>query len=127
MARILILEDDRDLAEAYRFGAEAAGHSILGIFEAPAPLLACAGALDRPDLVIVDEELGEHSGTAALAALRVAFPGARLLLVSSDMQAVADACRLGFDGARHKPGFLRGLAEELGGLLPGDPENPFSA
>jgi DNA-binding response OmpR family regulator len=127
MARILILEDDRDLAEAYRFGIEAAGHAVLGVFEAPAPLLACADALERPDLVIVDEELGADSGTAALAALRAAFPGARLLLVSSDAKAVADARGLGFDGARLKPCFLRGLAEEIGGLLARGPGNPFSA
>lgn len=116
MGRILILEDNRDLAEAYRFGAEAAGHEVVGIFDAPGPLLVRAAAL-RPDLVIVDEDLGTQSGSASLGSLRIAFPAARILLVSADARAVEDAGRRGFDGARRKPEFLRRLAEEIDAMI----------
>jgi DNA-binding response OmpR family regulator len=121
MSRILILEDDADLAEMYRLGLESAGHEIVGLFEAPDPALGLAGTLGRPDLVIVDEELGVHSGTAALAALRGAFPEARFLLVSADPAAVREAVRRGFDDGACKPVALRCMIDEIRSLLGAGP------
>jgi DNA-binding response OmpR family regulator len=124
MARILIVEDEPDIGELYRLSLEAAGHSIVAIYENPAEPLKDASRSSAPDVVIMDERLGVHSGSQYLAKFRVAFRNARILMVSADLDSVKDALGRDFDKARRKPITLRHLVENIADILkepgPGD-------
>ena len=117
MAGILILEDEADLRELYRLSLEAAGHEILASTGDPEEPLRLPAGGRVPDLVILDERLGSSSGTAYLDRFRSAFPGARILLVSADPEAVRHALRSGVDEATRKPVTLRRLVENVDALL----------
>lgn len=117
MANILILEDEDDLGELYRLALGSEGHEVLGVFADPAGALA--GLPGSPEVVIVDERLGLRSGSSFIPRLRAAFPGAKLLLVSADPDAVREARERGFDEARQKPVSLRELTEHVRDLLEG--------
>jgi DNA-binding response OmpR family regulator len=103
MARILIIDDEIDLAELYRLVLEGAGHQILGIFDNPEEVLSLpAGRLD-PEIVVLDERLRGRSGMAFLPGLRAAFPRARILFASADPDAVEVSVLRCADAARKKP------------------------
>jgi len=124
MASILIVEDEPDIAELYRLFLEAAEHRIVGIYADPIEALAQVGPNGAPDLVILDERLGAHSGSSYLQSFRRIFRGSRLLLVSADVDAVTRAEDLGFDEAKRKPVTLRHLIENIAGLLSRPPRTP---
>jgi DNA-binding response OmpR family regulator len=117
MAKILIVEDESDIGELYRLSLETAGHSIVGIYEDPVGPLRDAFTLPAPDLVIMDERLGVHSGSEFLSKYRLAFRNARILLVSADLETVKEGVARGFDKARRKPITLRHLVENIADLL----------
>jgi DNA-binding response OmpR family regulator len=117
MARILVVEDEADIGELYRLTLEADGHRVVGLFENPAEALTRAEELRPLDLIILDERLGAHSGTAFVPKFRAAFPGARFLLVSADPDAVKEAESRGLDEGKRKPVRLAYLAENIRGLL----------
>ncbi len=68
MAEILLIEPDRLLAESYVRALQAAGHEVNAASSAQAAILA-ADAI-RPDLVILELQLVEHSGIEFLYELR---------------------------------------------------------
>jgi DNA-binding response OmpR family regulator len=117
MAKILVIEDNADLAEIYRLSLEAAGHEVIGVFEEPDLAVARSDPSDPADLVILDERLGGRSGTSFVEPLRKIYPAARFLLVSADPEAVEAACRRGFDEAKRKPVTLSHMVENIRGLL----------
>ena len=123
MARILIVEDESDIAELYRMSLESASHQVVGIFADPIEALAQAGLHGVPDLVILDERLGARSGSSFLQSFREIFRGSRLLLISADQDAVARAEAVGFDEAKRKPVTLRHLVENVAGLLSRPPRS----
>lgn len=117
MAKILIVEDEGDIAELYRMFLEAAGHRIVGSYTDPAEALNPGDQRDAPDLVILDERLGSRSGSAYLPSFRAHFQQARVLLVSADPDAVRNAENAGFDEGKRKPVSFRHLIENITGLL----------
>jgi DNA-binding response OmpR family regulator len=117
MAKILIVEDEPDIGELYRLSLEAAGHSIVAIYEDPAEPLKDVLTLPAPDLVIMDERMGVHTGSEYLTKYRVAFRNARILLVSADLDSVKEALARGFDKAKRKPITLRHLVENIADML----------
>ena len=117
MAGILIVEDEPDLAEVYRLTLEGAGYTILGIYADPAPALEAREKLGMPDIIILDERLGLKSGTEQLARFRDSCPGARIVLISADPDAVQAAEHIGFDEGKCKPVTMRRLLENFAGLL----------
>jgi len=117
MARILVIEDNVDLAEIYRLSLEAAGHEVMGVFDEPDLALARSDPGAPADLVILDERLGSRSGSAYVELLRKIFPSAGFLLVSADPDAVEAAPRRGFDEAKRKPVTLKHMVENIRGLL----------
>jgi len=112
MAKVLIIEDEKDVRELYRLVLEDAGHEILGGFDAPqAAMTALEDAGQIPEVIILDERLSGESGTACLPALRDAFPGVRVLVATADPEAAAGACKQGADLAREKPFPVAELAD----------------
>lgn len=68
MARILLIEPDRVLADIYRLAFEAAGHKVLMCASAQSAIFAADTA--RPDLVVLELQLIEHSGIEFLYEFR---------------------------------------------------------
>jgi DNA-binding response OmpR family regulator len=124
MHRILIIEDELDVADLYRIVLEGEGYQVAGVFADPREALAWAEgtvAGEAPGLLIVDERLGGISGTAYLSELKEAFPPARILVATADPEAAAGAVGLGADLAIVKPFTLDRLRESVAALLaPGD-------
>lgn len=120
MGRILIVEDEVDLAELYRIALEEAGHEIVGIFDNPQiPLLHPPPQLD-PEVIVLDERLHGRSGIAFLPLLHSAFPCARVLFASADPIAVDRSVHESADRALKKPFPLIDLVREIHRLLQPD-------
>lgn len=120
MARVLIFEDERDLADLYQMALEAKGHEVIGIHEDPREVLdrpTPTDATSLPDLIILDERLGNVSGTSFLVSLRRAYPLARILVATADPEAAAGAVEKGADEARKKPFTLQLFLESVEALL----------
>lgn len=113
MARILIVDDESDLAELYRMALSAGGHQIEGIFADPGVPLRPGREALSPDIVILDERLGWKSGIAHLSRFRERFPGARILLASADPDALDAGILQGVDSVKKKPFPLGDLLEEV--------------
>ena len=116
MARILIVEDETDLAELYRLILQDHGHTILGPYADPRDSLA------RPeeepiDLILLDERLGRLSGSAYMDQFRKAFPSAKIALVSADPEAIEEGISRGADSVLKKPVHLSQLLEHVLALL----------
>jgi DNA-binding response OmpR family regulator len=69
MARILIIEDDPDIATSMAEILECAGHQVLGIANDEASAVKQI-ARSRPDLALIDIKLGNH-GDGVQTALRL--------------------------------------------------------
>jgi two-component system response regulator VanR len=120
VARILILEDEPDLADLYRLTLEGEGHEVVGIFEDPREPVRRASehpGAPRPDLIIVDERLAGLSGTEHIPLLRAAFPGARVLVATADPAAGKRALLDGADGVKQKPFHIQELVGVVQDLL----------
>lgn len=119
MRRILIIEDDPDLAEVYRMALEDQGYRIVGAYTAPAEAIANFAQVapeDRPQFIILDEHLeGGVSGARSIPALRSAFPGARIILATADAAAHPDdgAGAIGADAVEAKPFSLDTLVKTV--------------
>lgn len=68
MAHVLLLEPDRVLAQTYCQALTAAGHSVVPCASAQAAVLAADDR--RPDVVILELQLIEHSGIEFLYEFR---------------------------------------------------------
>lgn len=113
MPKVLILEDDPDIAELYRLSLVNAGFEVVGV--GVDPTQAAAGP--APDLILLDERLGRHSGTLAIPGLRRAFPAARILMATADLEAADHARAHGADDVEMKPFSLDRLVRDVGALL----------
>lgn len=114
MARILILEDDPDIAELYRMSLAGAGHDVVGVHAHPRDAVRRGGSAD---VILLDERLGSVSGTRAIPELRRAFPDARIVLATADIVAAEHARDRGADEVETKPFTLTRLLEDIGRLL----------
>jgi len=113
MAKVLILEDDPDIAELYRQCLVNAGYDVVGVGDDP--LRAMAGP--APDVILLDERLGALSGSRAIPDLRRAFPVARIMLATADSDAADRAFARGADDVETKPFSLDRLLRDLASLL----------
>ncbi len=120
MARILIIEDEIDLASLYRMALEKRSHTIVGIFDHPREPITLAtepGSRFVADLVLLDERLSGASGTAFLPELRSAFSGAAIIVATADPEAGARALELGADAVAKKPFSIRKLMTDIDEIL----------
>ena len=103
MARVLIIEDERDIRELYKLVLEDSGHEVIGCFSEPRSAIASPPPGPRPDVIILDERLSGVSGTSFLDELRDRFPGVKILVATADPDAAATARARGADEAKEKP------------------------
>ncbi|HLY11856.1 MAG TPA: response regulator [Planctomycetota bacterium] len=120
MARILIFEDESDIAELYRMELVDRGHEVLGIYADPQEVLEPAEGLHLvldPEVILLDERLGSLSGMKYLRRLRQAFRSARIFMVSADPEALERGRSGGADEIAQKPVPVHRLADTVDSML----------
>ena len=113
--RILLVEDDGTLLDAYRVVLSAVG---LDVTTASTAETASEHLRDHPaDVVVLDLGLPDLSGPELVARLRRGAPGARLVVLTgrTGEQIRARCAEAGADDFLVKPVSGSELAEELGG------------
>lgn len=117
MARVLIIEDERDVGELYRLVLEGQGHTVVSLC---ATLQEAEQVTEEPQVIILDERVSGESGSDHIPRLRELYPAARILLATADPDAAASAIEKGADDAREKPfsvselpSLIESLAEDL--------------
>ncbi|MCI0433462.1 MAG: response regulator transcription factor [Gemmatimonadetes bacterium] len=117
MARILIVEDNAELAAGIRHNLELEGYTVDTALDGGSALAQAAEA--RPDLVILDLMLPGIDGFEVLEKLRAAGHGAPVLILSarSDERDKVRGFRLDADQYVTKPFRLLELLERVKALL----------
>lgn len=111
-SRVLVVDDQADLRLLVGMYLGVDGHVVVGEASDLAEALRLAAEL-QPEVVILDQELPDGLGTDALARVREAAPGARVLVFSADPAVRALAAGAGADGFVQKGAPL----DELSALL----------
>ena len=120
MATIMIVDDSNFTRRTHRRIVESDGHVV---HEATSGMAAIESYfVHRPDLVLLDLTMEDMSGFEVLEKLRALEAGARVIVVSADVQRttaklVADAGAVRFLG---KPVSPEGLLEAVREALAGD-------
>ncbi|MCZ0961110.1 response regulator transcription factor [Paracoccus benzoatiresistens] len=119
MARILVVEDEDNIAIALEFLLARDGHAHSRLSEGSAALAAIRD--ERPDLVLLDVMLPDMSGYEVVAVLRAdpGLSGVRILLMTARGSVVERrrGLALGADGFIAKPFELSELRAEMTRLL----------
>ena len=120
MATIMIVDDSNYTRRTHRRIVESAGHVV---HEASTGMAALEGYfVHRPDLVLLDLTMEDMSGLDVLKKLRTLDAGARVIVISADVQRsttklVAESGALRFLG---KPVSAEGLLDAVRETLPQD-------
>lgn len=80
--RVLLVEDDADLADAYRLVLDARGWEAEAVDTAASALARLED--DVPDVVVADLGLPDLSGAEMVARLRSAAPAVRLVVLTGE-------------------------------------------
>jgi DNA-binding response OmpR family regulator len=111
--RVLIVEDDEDLAFGLRLNLELEGHVVHVAHSAQDAITAAAEV--RPDLIILDIILPDLDGLSLLSEWRPANPDPRVIVLSGKAEESTKiaALRLGADDYITKPFSLLELLERV--------------
>ncbi len=117
MKRVLVVEDNRDLALGLQVNLEVQGYAVQAVHEGTAVLEAAR--IFRPDLVVLDLMLPGIDGFQVLAELRAAGVDATVLILSARGEEVdkVRGLRLGADDYMVKPFGLMELLARVEALL----------
>lgn len=119
MARILVVEDDNNLREYFRFVLENSGHQVSAVGDGQAGVDACAAEL--PDLVILDVMIPEINGYEVCHRIKSddKTKKAKVLMVTAKTFAAdrLEAKKAGADGFLAKPVAPLDLLETVKTLL----------
>jgi DNA-binding response OmpR family regulator len=130
LKRVLVVEDNRDLALGLQVNLEVQGYAVQAVHEGTAVLEAARAF--RPDLVVLDLMLPGIDGFQVLSELRAAGVNATVLILSARGEEVdkVRGLRLGADDYMVKPfGLMELLARveallRRGGASPGQRAEP---
>jgi two-component system KDP operon response regulator KdpE len=127
VSRILVVDDDPQLARALRITLRAAGHDVVTAPSGRAALREAAE--EHPDLVVLDLGLPDLDGVEVLAGLRPWFTGPVLVLSArADSHDKIEALDAGADDFVTKPFDMGELLARLRALLrrgAPEPEDPI--
>jgi two-component system, OmpR family, KDP operon response regulator KdpE len=116
VSRVLVVDDDPQLARALRITLRAAGYAVLTAPDGRTALREAAA--QPPDLLILDLGLPDLDGTEVLAGLRPWFTGPVLVLSArADSQDKVGALDAGADDYVSKPFDMSELLARLRALL----------
>lgn len=100
--RVLVIDDDDELAEVVRQVLREAGHSVATVRHGAAALELVRHV--APDLILLDLSMPIMDGWSFVAQYRrIANEGARVVLLTANVQAQEIARTLGADGYITKP------------------------
>jgi two-component system alkaline phosphatase synthesis response regulator PhoP len=117
MPRILIVEDERDMARGLQFNLEARGFDVVVAGDGDAGMRAATEA--PPDLVLLDVMLPKRDGYEVCRALRKAQPALPILMLTAKGQEddVVLGLKLGADDYVKKPFSVAELVARIETLL----------
>jgi two-component system, NarL family, invasion response regulator UvrY len=120
MSDVYLVDDHALVRDGLRAVLEAAGHHVSGESAQPLPALARIQAL-APQVVLLDLNLGQHSGFELLSALQHDNVGVKTISVTMSAQPrhVAQALRLGAAGYVLKGAPASELLQAIGTVLQG--------
>lgn len=120
MTNVYLVDDHAMVRDGLRAVLEAAGHRVSGESAQPTQALARIQAL-APQILLLDLNLGTHSGFELLTALQSRKLGTRTISVTMSAQPrhVAEAMRLGAAGYLLKGSPASELLEAIGAVLQG--------
>jgi DNA-binding response OmpR family regulator len=117
MARIAVVDDDREIREMLADYLGIAGHTVVAAEHAPA-LEALLAAGDVPDLFVLDIGLPGQDGLELARTLRARFdPGIVILTGAGDLVDRVVGLEIGADDYLGKPVELSELAARIGAVL----------
>ena len=122
MVRILIVEDHRMFAEALvRALARAPGLSVIGAVTSAAEARR-AVRMTQPDVVLLDQQLPDGTGTQVAGAIRAGHAGVRIVLLTGthDDALVREAAAAGCSGFVLKSQSVDELVEVVGRAAQGE-------
>jgi CheY-like chemotaxis protein len=116
--RILIVEDEPEVARLLAEAVEAAGHEARAVEDGRAALDALGQARGRPEAVFLDVAMPGMGGLEVLRRLRARDRELPVVIVTghAHQDEVAEARRLGISGVVRKPDVLVYLAGALAAL-----------
>lgn len=117
MANLLIVDDEPGIVEAVKDFFEEEGHRVYTADTADDGV-RLVGEL-RPDLLVVDMKLPDHSGLIVLAAARKQSARTKTIVVTGyvDQAVIDEAEKIGRDAFLQKPFDLQVLKKEIDNLL----------
>lgn len=118
--RVLVVDDHRTFAELLSGALQAEGMQPVGIAHSAAQAVAMAGEL-RPDIVVMDIQMGREDGLAATRRIRELIPDAVVAVVTAhrDPDWVVRAAQAGASAFVPKNGSLAEMLDVLNRVRPG--------
>lgn len=80
MARIIVIDDERDVRDALQVTLASAGHVVRTAADGPSGIAACES--EAPDLVLTDLVMPQVHGFDVIARLREIAPACRIVAIS---------------------------------------------
>jgi DNA-binding NtrC family response regulator len=103
--RILVVDDDADLAQVLTIGLNRYGYEVLSLSDPLKALKLFDDLPERWDLVISDQVMPGMAGLELIAAMKQRQPGLRAILYTGFDEGVTEAAAMqhGVDVLLHKP------------------------
>lgn len=120
--RVMLADDHALVRDALRRALEAAGLQVVAEAATAAACMATAVA-ERPDVLLLDLDLGGESGLMVLGELRSRLPETAIVILtgSTSEQEMIDALGRGADGYLTKHIDPRAIPRAIAGLADGEP------
>ncbi len=120
MKDILIVEDEQMVQQLYRDILAFKGYNVAGAASTGEEALELLRAMERwPDLIILDHRMPGMGGLEAARLMLEERPGAKIILVSADENAVWEALKMGIVGMK-KPFNIGDLLSAIEGATPAE-------
>ncbi|WP_084057199.1 response regulator [Desulfacinum hydrothermale] len=117
MARILVLDDEKDACRLMQRVLSAMGHQVL-VFTGSAEARAWLED-NEPDLALLDIKLREDNGLSVLRLLRSRWPAAKVIMITGfpSAETAREATRLGIEDYLVKPVEIEDLEYRVNSAL----------
>lgn len=126
MGRILIVDDQRPLAELFSALLEMSGHAVVGMASDGFEAVAAYGALKpAPDAVLLDHRMPGMTGLVAARKILDLDPSACIIMITGDSTLIVEARRAGVKAFLTKPLALKDLQQTVDRVLGGEEDIPL--
>ncbi|MFW9778836.1 MAG: response regulator [Candidatus Heimdallarchaeota archaeon] len=114
MARILLVDDERDLILIYTKLLLMEGHDVIGSAANGKEAVEKFAQLPiKPDIIVMDYRMPVQDGLVAMKEILKKNPEAKVLFVSAEKRVEKDALEAGAIGFFTKPTSIRTLLDEI--------------